>query len=200
MPTPMDKNTVISAISQYQPILMAETPASAAVLVILMYDEQDNLFLIITKRSNHVATYAGDYCFPGGMRESTDQAIKITAMREVEEELGLKNDSYQMIGQLDDFIDRYERLVRPFVAIMSKKKFEQHYKNNSDEIRGIYFFPLEDLLTVQESELLSLITKRHPSYFYLRDEVMIWGLTASIMVHLGNIIYGLNKSVGKGLV
>lgn len=192
----MDKKTIISKISEYKPVLMSETSHSAAVLVLIMYDEHDNLFLVVTKRAANLATYAGDYSFPGGIRESIDSDLKMTMEREVQEELALKPDCYQMIGQINDFIARFGNLVRPFVATISQKEFEKHHKNSQEEVAQIYYFPFDDVLKIESNESLARITKRHPSYYYSHDDVIIWGLTAAIIVHLSNIIYDLDRPVG----
>lgn len=176
---------------------MDETSRSSSVLALFIYDEQDNIFLLVTKRSSHLADYAGDYSFPGGMREPSDSDFIITAEREVEEEIALKKDCYELLGQLDDFNDRYGNLVRPFTAIMSKTNFETYSKKSDDEIETLYYFPIDELKKIEMDSNLELITNRHPSYRYTKDNVTIWGLTASIMVHLSNIIFGLDKPLGK---
>jgi 8-oxo-dGTP pyrophosphatase MutT (NUDIX family) len=191
----MNKDLIISKIVAYQPQLIDETPVSAAVLVFMMYDQDENLSILVTKRPDHLATYAGDYCFPGGTRESFDPDLQATAIRETEEELGLQKNHYEVIGQLDDFVDRYGNLVRTYFAVISKDDFEQKAKNSSDEVASIFYLPLPELLKIQPDIELEKITKRHPTYRYTQDAVVIWGLTASIMVHLSNIIFQLDKPV-----
>lgn len=193
----MDKTSIINAIQTHQPVMMTETAESAAVVAMLLYDPQDNLFLIVTKRSDFVATYAGDYCFPGGAKEQDDLDYKVTAIREVYEELGIEQSEYQLIGQLDDFVDRFNNLVRPFVAMMSKENFEAQYHLSQEEVAKIIYLPIQEIAKIAADENLERLTRRHPTYRYEEAGVMIWGLTASMMVHLGNIIFDLNKPVGK---
>lgn len=195
----MKLDQIIKLISAYHPTQMAKTPHSAAVLVLIVHDDDENLFLIVTKRTDTLATYAGDYSFPGGMRDPDDADLKQTMHREVREELSLTPDCYQVIGQLDDFIARYGNLVRPFVATMDKKNFATYAKQSETEVASIYYFPLSDLAKITTSAELEIITKRHPAYVYTQGEVTIWGLTASIIVLFGNIILQLDKSVGKNI-
>ncbi|MHB1947675.1 MAG: NUDIX hydrolase [Gammaproteobacteria bacterium] len=195
----MNKQSILVAIQAHSPILMDTTPHSAAVLVLLMED-QHKLFLVLTKRAQTLANYAGDYAFPGGMRDMTDADLKITVQREVREELNLTPTCYEIVGQLDDFHDRFGNLVRPYVATITKKEFESHYKKSDAEVANIYYFSLDDIVKIKPNVNLEKITKRHPTYVYEQDDVIVWGLTASIIVHLGNIIFGSNKMVGKYLV
>lgn len=194
----MNKKQIISILQNYHAMTLDETPQTAAVLIFLLYDEQDNIFLLLTKRS-HTLSYAGDYCFPGGMRESLDTDLKMTAVREVEEELGLNFHYYQIIGQLDDFVDRYGNVVKTFLASINKETFESHCINSSCEIEKLHYFPIQDLYKIEQAPELEQMTKRHPTYCYSQNDVVIWGLTASIMVHLSNILFDLNKPVGKKL-
>ncbi len=187
----MKKDILVGKITTYQPILMPDISPSAAVMVILLEeDDHEILHMVLTKRSKKLPTYAGDYCFPGGVKDDNDSDLKATAMREVQEELGLASSSYEIIGQLDDFADRYGNLVRPFVACMLKKKFKLYYKSSLVEISNIYYFPLNELDQFKENESLAQITHRRPSYVYIHNEVTIWGLTASIIVHFRKIVFG----------
>lgn len=197
---PVNKEAIITAIQAHSPIPIDTTPHSAAVLVLLMEDQNEKLFLVLTKRAQTLATYAGDYAFPGGIREITDADLKITAQREVHEELNLTPSCYEIVGQLDDFHDRFGNLVRPFVATITKTVFESHSKKSDDEVATIYYFSLDDIEKMQTDANLEIMTKRHPAYVYELGDVIIWGLTASIIVHLGNIVFGLKKKVGKRLI
>ena len=188
---------ILEKIVSHKAFVLPETPLSAAVLILLMQDDDERLFLIITKRPESIASYAGDYCFPGGMRDPSDLDLKMTAMREAEEELGLKLADYQVVNQLDDFYDRYDNVVRPFIAVITRVAFETCFKLSQDEVEAIYYFPLDDLHRLERNRVLEQMTRIEPTYSYTHDNVFIWGLTARIMVHLGNIIFDLNLPHGK---
>jgi 8-oxo-dGTP pyrophosphatase MutT (NUDIX family) len=193
----MKNKDIIDSICAYSPETATETPLSAAVLILLARDTQDKFFLILTKRPDTIATYAGDYCFPGGMRDTGEADLKATIIREVTEELSITPDYYQFIGQLDDFFDRFDNLVRPFVATISREDFEKHSHISESEIEEIYFLPIENLTQLEINPTLEKLIGRHPSYSYIHEKVFIWGLTASILVLLGNIVFNLDKPVAK---
>jgi 8-oxo-dGTP pyrophosphatase MutT (NUDIX family) len=186
----MDLESIVTTLQQYQPLRVPNTPYSASVLILLMYDDANNISLIVTKRSQTVATYVGDYCL-------SDTDLLITAQRETEEELNLRPEHYQIIGELDDFYDHYGNLVRPYVAIISRENFSTWHQSSSDEVAELFYFPLADLRLVERDEKLEQLSKRHPTYSYRQGKVLIWGLTASMMVMLGNILLGLNKPVAR---
>lgn len=193
----MKIDIIINRIKNYNPTLIQASPHTAAVMIFLMQDGTPNLHLILTKRADGLTSYSGDYCFPGGVQDHSDLDLKHTAQREVQEELGLAIETYQTIGQLDDFEDRYGNTVRPFVAIITKELFEKNLKNSSEEVAGIFYFPLADLEKIKTDADLEKITRRHPTYKYQENEIIVWGLTASLIVHFGNIINQTNLPVTK---
>jgi 8-oxo-dGTP pyrophosphatase MutT (NUDIX family) len=188
---------LLDAITAYRCISQPETPVTAAVLILLVTDNSENLFLVLTKRPETIATYAGDYCFPGGMRDDSETDLKLTAMRELQEELAILPESYQVIGQLDDFFDRFDNLIRPFVATLSQSVFENQMHISESEIEAVYYLPIEKLSEFNVNHTLEQMTGREPSYSYTDNNTFIWGLTASIIVHLGNVMFDLRRPLAK---
>ncbi len=185
---------IIEKLSHHQPHTLNDTTQSAAVMIILLEDDTDELSIVITKRAASLLTYAGHYSFPGGMRDAIDNDLYATAAREIQEELHLQPTSYEYIAQLDDFHDRYGHLVRPYVTIMKKNEFMNQYEISTEEIVEIYFFPLSKLNLLLDNPALHSITKRRPSYSFTDGDVFIWGLTASVLVHFSKVISGSDKS------
>jgi len=180
-------NGLIFDISTHKPKELAETAMSAAVMLLVLY-EQDQFSVVITKRSNTVETYANQYCLPGGMRDIDDDDLKLTAIREVYEELGFNPQYYQIVGQLDDLPDRYGNVVRPFVAIMKKADFDNYSFINVDEIAEVILLQVQELKNIKPDPRMEKYTKRQPFYCYESGDMLIWGLTAFILKQFANLI------------
>ena len=72
-----------------------------AAAVMLVFIERDNeLFLLLTKRANHLKHHAGQISFPGGKAEATDKDLIDTAIRETNEEIGLSIKRENILGLL----------------------------------------------------------------------------------------------------
>ncbi|MCX8172946.1 MAG: NUDIX domain-containing protein, partial [Archaeoglobaceae archaeon] len=69
----------------------------AAVLVPILECREPKILMI--KRGENVTRNAGHVAFPGGMREKGENVID-TALREFEEELGVKRDKVDVVGFL----------------------------------------------------------------------------------------------------
>ncbi|RDI43765.1 NUDIX hydrolase [Aquicella lusitana] len=183
-----DINALIRILSAYRPVMLPETAERAAVMLILLVDEDDQVEIVLTKRAATLPAYAGHFSLPGGMHDKTDINLYQTAVREVHEELNLSETVYQHIGQLDDFSAREGHLVRPFVTVMQKRNFEKMHALAPSEIDHIYYLALTRLDRFVDDPALHVLTRRRPSYVFREGEVFIWGLTASILVHLFDII------------
>jgi len=190
-------SSIATILANYQPVLLDETPIAAAVMMILLIDENEEIDIVLTKRADNLPTYAGHYSFPGGMRDPSDPDLYQTAVREVYEELNLPAHAYQAIGQLDDFQDHEGHLVRPFVAYMKKADFKRLYKQSTAEVAELYYFPLNKLNAIHDDPTLHAITRRRPSYAFREGHVFVWGLTATILIHFLNVLMGHKSPLGK---
>ena len=70
----------------------------AAVLIpIFLKDER----LLFTKRTEFVKHHQGQIAFPGGRFEEKDNNLLTTALRETNEEVGIKPEDIEVLGKLD---------------------------------------------------------------------------------------------------
>ena len=79
----------------------------AAVMIILM-NKQKEPYVLLTKRTRDVRTHKGEMSMPGGGFDESDDDILGTALRETFEEVGIKPDDIDLVGQFDEFISIYK--------------------------------------------------------------------------------------------
>ncbi len=115
-----------------------ESLPQAAVLI-LCYEKDNDLYFVMTERSNSLPSHPGEVAFPGGKREKKDKNLKQTALREATEEISLDPAKVEILGQLDPLESRFGLSVTPFVGIL-KEKFE--LEANPDEVADIFYLPL----------------------------------------------------------
>lgn len=180
-------NSIFNKISHYQALKLKETAISSAVLIPIITENNVPKEILLLKRPNVFSSYAGDICFPGGLKELNDKNLETTAIRETREEINLSIQPKQIIGNCDDFYDGKDRLVRPFIAIIDRENMNS--LQFSDEVEKIYFFPLKNLQQLQIDTQNIKRSHRKPPYIYTDNDYLIWGLTASILANLSNIIY-----------
>lgn len=92
-------------------------PAAASVLVpLVMRDE--GLNVLLTRRTDHLRSHAGQISFPGGRAEAHDADAVATALRETEEEIGLPRSHVEVIGELPSYTTVTSFVVTPVVALV----------------------------------------------------------------------------------
>jgi 8-oxo-dGTP pyrophosphatase MutT (NUDIX family) len=159
----------------------------SAVLVPVLQREHccDVLF---SRRARGLTFHSGQISFPGGTRDAQDADLLDTALREAEEEIGLKRRDVTIIGELDDFITTTSNFViTPFVASIP---WPYEFKVNPDEIEQLIYVPLLKLMDTnhQRQDTERFNDKEIPVTSYIHGDDIIWGATAHILSHLLDII------------
>lgn len=163
----------------------------AAVLVPLCYDILGTPSLLYNLRSLNLSRDKGDISFPGGIMETgDDNSPIITALRETEEELGLKRENVEIWGLLRDFQTSSASLgVTPVVGFVHglKKLDPTKLKINPAEVDHAFTVSLEHLCNSKnwaeiENKTFGISV---PAYTNLNVRsgsqiVDLWGLTAEI--------------------
>src|SRR6202030_3993581 len=80
-------------------ILAREQPIRPAAVLIPVIDRPQPTVLL-TQRSTHLNEHAGQISFPGGKIDAADASPLDAALREAEEEIGLKRDFIDPVGYL----------------------------------------------------------------------------------------------------
>jgi 8-oxo-dGTP pyrophosphatase MutT (NUDIX family) len=168
----------------------AEMKVRKAAVLLLLFSEDDVLFLVLTKRNPDLKEHAGQISFPGGSFERKDAKLERTARREAKEEIGINPDEVQILGTLSDvFIPNSNFLVKPFLSYCSTKP---QFIKDEKEVQEILLVPLKDLLDESNRKEMFQIKngeKVNIPYFCLHDEI-VWGATAIILSELKEILLG----------
>ncbi|NWF77794.1 MAG: CoA pyrophosphatase [Chloroflexi bacterium] len=143
---------------------------ASAVLIPLFYS-QGQYHVLFTERSEEVNFHKGQVCFPGGTREPSDSSLLQTALREAEEEIGLKAKDVEVLGEFDDNVTfTSDYVISPFVALIP---YPYPLKADGREIKEIFSIPLSFLMDEANFE--------RDSGAYKYEGHVIWGATARIL-------------------
>ena len=98
---------------------IAEHAIPSAVLI-LLYPYQDDIYFILTERTNEVQHHKGQISLPGGSWENGEQ-LHETALRETEEEIGITANKTKIICELTPlFVKVTGYMIHPFVGHIPK--------------------------------------------------------------------------------
>ena len=153
----------------------------AAVLVPLYLDSGD-LHSVFTKRRDDLRRHAGEISFPGGRQDFPDEDLRVTALRESEEEIGLPRDAVELAGALapvGTFVTGYR--VFPFVGMIEPG---HRWTPQPREVEEVLEMSLRAL--VEGFEMQRLLRKGVPikTPTYTVGEHLIWGATARMVEQL----------------
>lgn len=108
----------------------------------LTKNQKQDAALILTTRASSLKAHSGQWAFPGGKMEKGETPEE-TALRELEEEVGLKLDSDSIIGRLDDFTTRSGFTIKPIVVWGGTGKM---LTPNPAEVESIHRIPIQEFL------------------------------------------------------
>lgn len=160
----------------------------AAVLVPLL-ERNTYLNLLLTLRSTYDGIHSAQVSFPGGKFEEGESEPFLVALREFEEELGIKENQVEVIGSLSPLvIPVSSMLVYPVVGWISEP-FD--YKPDAREVQKVIESPLycfkKELVKRTTSIVTNLKQPIEIPYFEI-DKEKVWGATAMMISELMTII------------
>ena len=157
-------------------------PAAVLVLIII---RNDGLQVLLTKRNENLKHHAGQISFPGGRVDDSDRNVQHTALRETEEEVGLKPALIKIIGELDQYIVGTGYLVSPIIGVI-EPPFE--LVKQEDEVAEIFEAPLDFLISPENFKRYSrnFNGKTHYHFAITWENHFIWGATAGMLRNLSH--------------
>jgi len=164
--------------------IISEKLIPSAVLIPLFCSQgqlQGQLHVLFTKRTEKVNFHKGQICFPGGTRQLSDSSPLQTALRESEEEIGLKAEDVEILGELDDSATLSTNyLISPFVAFIP---YPYPFKADNKEVEQIFSVPLSALMDEANfrQDYYPTEDSAGPGYAYEYEGHIIWGATARIL-------------------
>ncbi len=176
-----------------------EGSSSPAAVLIPLFFKDGQAHILFTKRTTKVATHKGQISFPGGRKDDTDPDLLFTALRETEEEVGIKPNKIEVFGQTDIFLTNSDFLVSPFVGAYPHP---YNYTVSKDEIDRLIEVPLLHLLNEEIFRIQKITRYGHEwkIHYYNFNGDVIWGVTGFLISNFLSIIFGLQRDIGNEIV
>jgi 8-oxo-dGTP pyrophosphatase MutT (NUDIX family) len=155
----------------------------AAVLVPVVLEPEGGR-VVYTLRTGGLEDHAGQVSFPGGSPEPRDGSLLATALREAEEEIDLRPDAVEIVGELEEmYIPPSRFLVRPFVGLLSE---ETELALAPEEVEAIFSVSLEEFMSpgALEKVIWEREGRPHEVPVFAVGGHEIWGATAAMTAGL----------------
>jgi 8-oxo-dGTP pyrophosphatase MutT (NUDIX family) len=180
------KELIRQTLAAYEPQGIEDDPlvAKAAVLL-LIFEHEGRAHVVFQKRTDHVRDHKGQISFPGGAQDPGDDDLLFTALRETHEEIGVRPEHVEVLGQLDDMITVSNFRVTPFVGWLAAYPYPWRFSD--EEVAYLLEVPLDHLRDpanlVPDRRVINGREYVFQSYEWGQD--LIWGATARM---LGNFL------------
>jgi 8-oxo-dGTP pyrophosphatase MutT (NUDIX family) len=179
-------------------------PFLRSAVIVPLIQRGDSAEIVLELRSRHLRRSPGEVGFPGGRVEAGESPWQ-TALRELEEELGVESDRVECLGQLPEQQRLRSELIVPFVGRLDEGV---ELKPDGIEVEEVFTLNLDHLLQndfreagITEAYTLSADfpvdylpggkwnrTITRSVRYLVYGKYLIWGLSANILLQLLELI------------
>jgi 8-oxo-dGTP pyrophosphatase MutT (NUDIX family) len=150
-------------------------------VLVIIYGIEPKILMI--EKSKYLNSHAGEIAFPGGKWVDDDNDLLDTALRETEEEIGLRIPRNKIIGQLENVQTLNSGYaITPFVCLLDNI---QNTTPNS-EVATILNIPMIPLLQSMGYDEDPNHKSLQEMYTFTYKDKIVWGASARILKHLVN--------------
>ena len=162
----------------------------AAVLVPLLW--ADEWHVLYTRRADGVEHHKGQVSFPGGATDPEDTSPEDTALREAEEEVGIRPSDVRLLGRLGEMATISHFVVTPVVGVVP---WPYAFKVHTIEVGRVFTMPLSWLARRENwQEFMRVETGHSVIAYFPFDGELLWGATARMTV---NFVKALGLVIDK---
>ena len=153
----------------------------AAVLIPLAWWKEE-WHLVFTHRTETVEHHKGQVSFPGGGCDMGETTPEQTALREAEEEIGLRQSDVRLLGRLNEVPTITQYQVTPVAGVMP---WPYDFRPEKAEVARIFTIPLNWLADPDHWSEVPISTNGRPSPFQVityhqYEGETLWGVSAKI--------------------
>lgn len=168
------------AAHQLEPLPLDGRAAAAVLIPIVPHAAGPHI--VLTVRSQQVEYHRGEISFPGGAHEPHDADLLATALRESHEEVGIRPEHVEVLGELSHHTTRTGFHITPFVGLLDRAPYP--FTLDPVEVGEILDVPLSHLLDPANAhdEWIERDGARFTMRSYRWRGHVIYGATAMILL------------------
>ncbi len=169
-----------------EPLLPGLRPAG---VLVPLRSSGGEVTVTLARRTERVPHHKGQICFPGGSRDPGDRDLLATALRESEEELGIRESDVQLLGAMERVPTVTGFCIQPFVARIPQ---DARFRLDAFEMAETFDAPLSAFTDFSSYRAAgtTFLGKPYDVYFLDYDRFTIWGATARILHNLAELARG----------
>ena len=174
----------MAAASRYRLGVKPNERTRRSAVLICFYPHQQSIFLPLILRPQYDGVHAGQMAFPGGRMERIDENLTRTALRETQEEVGIRVSDVKVVGLLTElFIPPSNFYVQPVVGVLPYRPDFYPDPREVDAVVEVDLTTLLDDAIVGDSQVEVRGTLVDAPYYQIQD-YRVWGATAMMISEL----------------
>ena len=163
----------------------------ASAVLAPLYEHHGELHVVLTRRTWELRSHSGEVSFPGGRQDDDDADLWATALREADEEIGLRPSSVERIGELDHLATVTSRsFIVPHVGALPGRP---DTVPNPSEVSAVLHVPVAELLDpaiFREERWTFPWAEDRPIFFFELVGDTVWGATGAMLRQLLGLVTG----------
>lgn len=158
-------------------------------VLILLYPKGGEVATVLMERNKYDGVHSGQISLPGGKHEKGDADLIATALRESQEEIGIKPEDVQVIGKLTPlYVPVSNFQILPVVGYVD---YQPVFIPEPKEVSQLIEVSLADLFHPSNSKVENLSRDKYhivAPYFEI-GPFHVWGATAMMLSEFREIIH-----------
>ena len=159
---------------------ISDPSLSPAGVLLLLYPKDGEYCVLLNRRTDQVEHHKGEISFPGGSKDAKDATLLDTALRETHEEMGIRPEDVEVLGQVDDTPTSTNFLITTTVGTIP---YPYDFNPSELEVAEVLEVPLPALMDDEarrdEVRIVDGDLDHVPSYVYQGH--LIFGATARVL-------------------
>jgi len=149
----------------------------------LVYPKSGEPHVLFTRRTEEVEHHKGEVSFPGGAQDLRDSSLLETALRETQEEMGIRPEDVTVLGELDETLTGTGFIIHTLVGSIGEG---YEFRPSPTEIAEVIELPLSALTAPENrrSETRWIDGRPRECCSFACGGHLIWGATAGIVRQL----------------